>query len=415
MAPRNLAALSLHQARRVALASQGFAEPRPTKAPDRRAMRRVLARTGLLQIDSVNVLARAHYLPIYSRIGPYPTKMLDQAAYTATARRPRELFEYWGHEASLLPVADHPLFRWRMAAARQHAWGGMRRIAMERPDLLNLILADVRQLGPVSAGELAKLHDGEGTRRKGSWWDWDDVKVGLEYLFWAGEVATSSRRGFERLYDVTEKVIPADVLNAPTPSKEDAQRELMRRAARSLGVACARELRDYYRLPAIDAKNRIRELVDGGELLPVQVEGWRHIAYVQPGVTVPRTITATALLSPFDPLVWERERTERLFGFRYRIEIYVPAAKRVHGYYVLPFLMNERLAARVDLKADRLSRVLRVQAAHAEGPCTSDVAEGLASELTLMASWLDLDDIVVMPSGDLAPSLAAAMAGRKRR
>lgn len=401
--------LTRPQARRLALAAQGFATSRPTGTPDRRALRRVLQHTGLLQIDSVNVLARAHYLPLFSRLGPYPNDLLERAAYRDTARQPRELFEYWGHEASLLPIQTQPLFRWRMSDAASDAWGGMRRIAVDRPDFVKRVLDDVRIHGPLSAGDLAALHEGERPKRKGPWWDWDDVKVALEFLFWAGEITTSSRRSFERLYDVPERVIPAHILNEPTPTREEAQRELMIRAARSLGVAAARDLRDYYRLPAADAKARLAELVDGGELREINVDGWRTPAYALPDLAIPRRIKAAALLAPFDPVVWERDRAERLFGFRYRIEIYVPAHKRVHGYYVLPFLMDEHLAARVDLKADRQAKVLRVQAAYLEDHSPDGVPERLATELTSMAQWLGLADVVVNNRGDLALGLRAAL------
>ncbi len=388
--------LSAGQARRVALAAQGFADPRPAGVPDRRALRRVVGRTGLFQIDSVNVLARAHYLPLFSRVGPYPVELLDRAAY----RRPRELFEYWGHEASLLPVDAHPLLRWRMAQADEKAWGGMRRIAEERPDFLADVLAEVRASGPVGAGDVERIH-GDRDRRAGPWWDWSHVKLALEYLFWAGEITTAARRGFERLYDLPERVLPAAVLAAPTPSREDAQRELVLRAARSCGVATERDLRDYYRLGVADAAQRMAELVEAGDLLPVAVEGWRQRAYLHPQARVPRRVEARALVAPFDPLVWERDRTERLFGFRYRIEIYVPAERRVHGYYVLPFLLGDRLVARVDLKADRQAGTLLVQSAHAEPHAPAGTGEELAQELHAMASWLGLGAVSWTGRGDL--------------
>ena len=396
--------LSAAQARRVALAAQGFAEPHPV-VPDRRALRRVLKRTGLFQIDSVNVLTRAHYLPLFSRLGQYPAALLETAAY----RRPRILFEYWGHEACFLPIETQPLFRWRMDDALHHAWGGMKRIARERPDFMQRVLDDVAAMGPVSAGEMSVAHSGERPSRKGPWWDWDDVKAALEFHFWAGTVTTAHRRGFERFYDLTERVLPRTVVEAPTPSRADAQRELVRRAAASLGVATPRELRDYYRLPAAEAKERVQELVASGELVAVEVEGWRGPGLMSPGTRVPRHVPAHALLAPFDPLVWERNRTERLFGFRYRIEIYVPAPKRQYGYYVLPFLMDEAMVARVDLKSDRQAGVLRVQAAHAEPGAPVHTAEALAVELRSMAVWLGLDDVVVMRRGDLARPLAAAL------
>jgi len=396
--------LSLAQARRIALAAQGFGDPRLAHRagpPDLRALKRVVAHTGLLQIDSVNVLVRAHFLPVFSRIGPYPQELVERAAY----RRPRALFEYWGHEASLLPVAVQPLFRWRMDDAMDHAWGGMRRVAQDRPTLLRDLLADVAAEGPLTASELAARHDAERPKRAGPWWDWSDVKRALEFLFWSGQVTTATRRGFERAYDLPERVLPRKVIDTATPTREDAQRELVRRAAASLGVASARDLRDYYRLPAAAAKDRIAELVDTGELLPVSVEGWRAPAYLHPRARVPRQVRASALLVPFDPLVWERDRTERLFGFRYRIEIYVPAPARVHGYYVLPFLLDEALVARVDLKADRAAGVLRVQGAFGEPDAPPETAERLRAELESMAQWLGLSGIEVVPNGDLAHHL----------
>ncbi len=390
--------LSLAQARRLALGAQGFNDARPAGVPDRRALRRVVSRTGLFQIDSVNVLTRAHYLPLFSRLGAYPLSLLDRAAY----RSPRELFEYWGHEASLLPVDAQPYLRWRMAEAGTGAWGGMRRVVEERPEFVEQVLADVRREGPLSAGEIEELHGGR-TRKAGPWWDWSHVKLALEYLFWAGDVTTASRRGFERLYDIPERVLPAAVLAAPTPDRPTAMRELLLRAAGSFGVATERDLRDYYRLPVADAKTGVADLVEAGLLLPVSVEGWRQRAYLHHAARIPRRVDARALIAPFDPLVWERERTERLFGFRYRIEIYVPAPKRVHGYYVLPFLLGDRLVARVDLKSDRQAGVLRVQAAHAEPGAPAETAEELAVELEAMAGWLGLSGVDWRGRGDLAP------------
>lgn len=390
--------LSLAQARRVALGAQGFTDSVPRGTPDRRTLRRVVGRTGLFQIDSVNVLARAHYLPLFSRIGSYPTSLLEKAAY----RNPRMLFEYWGHEASLLPVELHPLLRWRMANARDHAWGGMRKIANDRPDLLSGLLADITAEGPLTSAQLSERHDHHLPRRTGPWWDWSEVKRGLEFLFWAGEITTAERRGFERAYDLPERVIPAKVLAAPTPDRADAHRELLRRSIRSLGVATARDLRDYYRLPAADFKARLAELVEAGELLPIAVEGWKNPAFLDPAAAFPRRISRAALLSPFDPVVWERDRTERLFGFRYRIEIYVPAPKRVYGYYVLPFLLGDVLVARVDLKADRQAGVLLVQSAWAEPGAPTETAPRLAAELHRLAEWLGLADVIVRPAGNLA-------------
>ena len=293
--------LSAAQARRVALAAQGFDRSRPP-VPDRRALRRVLKHTGVLQIDSVNVLARAHYLPLFSRLGPYDTDLLDTAAY----RRPRILFEYWAHEACFLPVQMQPLFRWRMEDALDNAWGVIQRIARERPGFLQRVLDDVAATGPVSAGELSIAHSGERSSRKGPWWDWDDVKAALEYHFWSGAVSTAHRRGFERYYDLTERVLPRDVVETPTPERADAQRELVRRSARSLGVATPRELRDYYRLPTADARERIAELVSGRRARAGRGRRMEGRGADCTRRRVPHRIETSALLAPFDPLVWER-------------------------------------------------------------------------------------------------------------
>jgi uncharacterized protein len=407
-ARRSVEHLSAAQARRIALAAQGFADARPAGPPTGWAVRRLFERVGIVQIDSVNVLQRAHYLPLFSRAGPYDTALLDRGSHYA----PRRLFEYWGHEASLIPVGLQPALRWRMERAADDAWGGMRRIQRERPELVAQVLEEVRASGPVAASEVLEH---ERPKRTGPWWDWSDVKRAFEWLFWSGQISSARRRGFERLYDLPERVLPAGVLAAPTPSLAEAQRTLLRVAARSLGVAAERDLRDYFRLPSAEARARVRELVEAGELWPVAVEGWRVPGYLDPAARLPRRVDACALVGPFDSLVWERACAERIFGFRYRIEIYVPAPRRVHGYYVLPFLLGDRLVARVDLKADRQGGALRVQAAHAEPGAPAATAPALRAELESMAGWLGLDRLDVVGRGDLAPLLAATAGERDLR
>jgi uncharacterized protein YcaQ len=393
--------LSVAQARRIALAAQGFTDPRPSGAIDARHLRRVIGRIGLLQIDSVNVLQRAHYLPLFSRLGPYPTGLLDRAAY----QRPRRLFEYWGHEASLLPVEMYPLMRWRMAD--DHQWGGVTRIANERPKLIEWVRDEVRVNGPITAAEM----EADVPKRTGNWgWNWSDVKVVLEWLFWRGEVLINRRNtSFARLYDLPERVLPRDVLAMPTPSDADAYRALVAVAARALGVASELELRDYFRLAATSARPAIRDLVDAGELIPVDINESRTPSYLHREAKIPRRVTASTLVSPFDPLIWHRGRTERLFDFRYRIEIYVPAQQRQHGYYVLPFLLGDRLVARVDLKADRQAGVLRVPAAYAEPGAPMHTASALAAQLVRLAGWLGLDRVDAPVAGDLARPLSVAL------
>jgi uncharacterized protein YcaQ len=399
--------LTAAQARRIALAAQGFADPRPTGRVDARHIRRVLERIAILQIDSVNVFSRAHYLPVFARLGPYPRDLLDRmTGYTAKPKRP-EMFEYWAHAASLIPIELQPLLRWRMQRAKQEPWPAIRRIATDNPALLEDVLALITSQGPITAGDTGIPRPAP---RPGHMWNWHDGKVALEYLFYDGRVTTAKRVNFERFYDLTERVLPAEVLAAPTPSEADAKRELIRITARALGVATEPDLRDYFRISHATSKAAVAELVDAGELIPVEVAGWDAPAYLWHEARRPRGVPARALLSPFDSLVWYRERTERMFGFRYRIEIYTPEPKRQYGYYVLPFLLGEALVGRVDLKADRQAGVLRVQSAWIElGHDPAYVAEELAAELVLTAGWLDLDRIEVMPRGDLAKELAAAL------
>ena len=400
------ATVSLATARRTALVAQGLADRRPPPGTriDARHVRRVVGRVGVLQIDSVNVLVRSHELPLFSRLGPHPRHLLPRLAYGPR----RELFEYWGHEASFLPVALHPLLRWRMHQARAEAWGRVVRIQRDHPGLVREVLAEVAERGPLTAAELSV-----GARGTGSWWGWGDAKTAMEWLFWSGEVSAVGRRGnFERVYDLTSRALPAGVLGAPTPPEEDAKRELVRFAAARLGIGTAKDIADYFRLRTAETRLRLAELAEAGAVVPVQVESWRDPAFLSADAAVPvRRVRARALLSPFDSLVWARPRVERLFGMRLRLEVYTPAHKRVHGYYVLPFLLGERLVARVDLKADRRAGTLRVLGAHAEpGTDAAAVAGPLAAELRDLSVWLGLGTIVAGDRGGLAHALAAELA-----
>ena len=392
--------LSLKQARRIALTAQGFAESRRHAAPGKRHFGKVAERLGVIQIDSVNVLTRTHYLPAFSRLGDYPQGVLEAEAWG----KKRTLFEYWGHEASLLPLELQPLLRWRMARAEAgETWGGLARFGRERRAYIDTILAEIEKRGPVTGGDFAT-----GPRGQPGWWSWSEGKRALEWLFWAGYLTTATRRGFERVYDLTERALPAAIVDLPTPDEADAMRALVLRSARAMGVATEADLRDYYRLPLDGARRAVRELVEAGDLTQVKVQGWDKPAFLHPEAK-PRRINAHALLSPFDNLIWFRDRTERLFGLKVRLEIYTPAEKRVHGYYVLPFLEGEAITARVDLKADRQAKALRVQAAHAEPEAGPETPAALAAELARMAGWLGLERVEVAGKGDLAGRLQAVI------
>ena len=410
--------LSAAEARGAALAAQGLGRPRPNGRVDARHLRRAIDDVGLLQLDSVNVLCRSHYLPLFSRLGPYPRATLDRlASHVDSAPEPgeragrdRALFEYWGHEASLLPVALQPLLRWRMARAQKLTYKPVRRLAAEKPELIESVLRTVRERGPIRAADVATPL----RKPENRWFDWSEGRIALDYLFFAGRVCAAHRVRFERHYDLPERVLPEAVLDAPTPADDEAQRKLLLIAATRLGVATEPDLGDYFRLPRADSKARVAELVDAGALTAARVEGWSAPAYVTARLPAPAH-EARALLTPFDPLVWSRPRTERLFGFRYRIEIYTPAAKRVHGYYVLPFLLGDRLVARIDVKSDRQAGVLRVLGAFAEpGADPGAVAPELAEELRLLADWLELEQVSVARTGDLAGRLAKTVAQGRR-
>ena len=390
--------ISIASARRIALAAQGFATPRPTGRVDRRHLRRVIDSVGLIQIDSVNVLVRSQEMPLFSRLGNHPRTLIPDA--TADG----ELFEYWCHEASHLPVDMHPLVRWRMEEARNGSmWPGLRRVAKENPALLQEIRDRVYNEGGLVAGDVR-------TRKgpKGSWWDWDSGKAILEYLFWTGEITAQRRpNDFARVYHAPHDVIPNEILNLPTPTQQEARRELVLRATRSVGVGTLADISDYHRQKPANIKGIVTDLVSEGALEVVRIEGWRDAAYTVPEVTRPRSVHVRALVSPFDSLVWNRPRIERLFNFHYRIEIYVPAPKRIYGYYVLPFVLGDRIVARVDLKADRQNGELLVPGAFSEPDVDIKyVAAELMLELREMATWLGLESIRVGTNGDLAKPLA---------
>ncbi|WP_369798134.1 MULTISPECIES: winged helix-turn-helix domain-containing protein [Mycobacterium avium complex (MAC)] len=395
--------LSVAQARRIAVAAQGFTEPRPAGAVTRAHLNRLISKIQVLQLDSVSVTVRAHYAPVFSRLGPYDREVLDRAAWGP--RSSRLLVEYWAHEAALMAVEDWPLLRWRMRQYRHGRWGT--HIVQANPRLADAVVAAVAELGPSTAGQIEAHLAAEPRRRKGAWWNRSDTKWVAEALFAAGVLTTATRVGFARHYDLVERVLPADVL-ARRVDDDEAIRELTLRAAGALGVGTEADIRDYFRLSAAQVKPAIAELVAAGDLERVEVAGWPAPAYLRTGRAVPRTDRGTALLCPFDPLIFFRPRVERLFEFHYRIEIYTPAAKRRYGYYVWPLLMDGRLAARVDLKADRAEGTLRVLGAFAEPQAPRPrVAAALAGELWSMASWLGLGGLSVADRGDLAPALRA--------
>lgn len=394
-APRRL---SLAQTRRAALAAQGFHRERPSGRVDRRHLRRAFDDMGIIQIDSVNVLVRSQELPLFARLGSHDRSLIP--ASTAAG----EIFEYWVHEASHVPVALHQFLRWRMR--QPHGWSGVNKIVEANPGLVKRVLNAIEDRGPMTAGELSPR-----TAPKSDWWDWDSAKAALEFLFWKGKIAATRRpNDFARLYDLPERVLPAAALAAATPDESDARSELIRRAVRHLGVGTLKDIADYHRQRVGDVKPLLEDLVRQGELVAVSVEGWPNVAYASPQLHIPRTIAARALLSPFDPVVWFRERDERLFDFHYRIEIYTPAAKRRYGYYVLPFLLGDRIVGRFDVKADRANGVLRVQSSWVEESDDTptrrlEIASEAIEELQAMSSWLGLSSIEIVDRGSLAKEM----------
>ena len=394
---RNAALLTQAQARRIAITAQGLADPRPARGlVTMRHVQRVIDRVGIIQIDSVNVLTRSHYLPLFSRLGPYDTALLDRARDVS----PRRLVEYWAHEASLIPPQTWPLLNFRMKRAVSDSWGGMQRVALEHPELVQAVFAEVNLRGPLTSRQLETALEHDLPRDKTDWgWNWSLVKAAVEHLFWAGRISSAGRTSqFERRYASLERVLPKAVAAQSIspldrPSDEDAFRQLMLIAAKAHGVGTEQCLRDYFRLRPDQARPALQDLVASGDLTPVSIEGWRRPAYLHKDVRIPRRVHAEALLSPFDSLIWQRDRTLALFNFRYRLEIYVPADLRVHGYYVLPFLYGDSLVARVDLKADRVADTLRAIAIHWEPGAPPDAATALDRHLLEMASWLGLGGV----------------------
>jgi len=400
--------ISAAEARRLALASLGFGGSKPARAGVAH-VRATAARLGAIQIDSVNVLARAHYLPTFSRYGPYPSSALDDLAHGK-----RELFEYWAHAACFLPVDLYPLLRWRMEN-QVVAWSGVGR---KQKAFNEAVFREIAERGPISAGEISI-----GGKSTGPWWGWSKGKTAAELLFYQGRLAVAGRRNFERLYDIPERVFPKAILDAQPIEADEARKQLLVRAVRAMGVGAARDVARYFQIDAwwdrrsthgrrapADARRLFDELVEDGRLDLVRVEGWERPAYIVPGAKIPGSVDVHAIVSPFDPLMWERGWTKSVFGFEYQIEIYVPGHKRIHGYYVLPFVMGDRFAARVDLKADRKQSTLIVHAAHLEpGLNPRLVARALAGELHTMSRWLSLESCTVAPKGDLAKALKRAL------
>ena len=392
--------LSAYQARSIALAAQGLqqSDKLVSKELNIYALRRTFQDIGVLQIDAVSVVARSHLLVLRSRLGSSQERLLEVLNRSAYKRR--DLTEYWCHEASYLPVQDWPLFKWRMQEAQSgKVWKGIWDFVTNNRKFVEAVHEKIRDLGPSSAGQLGSQ------KKKGSWWSWSDTKIALEWLFWVGAVAVSHRENFTRFYDLSERVLPAEILGSALPANQ-AQRELILKASRHLGVATAEDLVDYHRLPKVEGKKRVGELAEDKLLREVVVEGWDRPGYLHPKTSFEKTTSRSVLLSPFDPLVWFRPRARRLFDFDYRLEIYIPAEKRIHGYYVLPFLDRNKLRARVDVKANSEKNILEVRGAYGEGRTVDqETAESLAHELQALASWRNLDGLKIGKRGNLANPL----------
>ena len=389
--------LTLAQARRMAITATGLGLPRPTESVDADHYRKTLGHTGVIQLDSVNVLARAHYLPFFSRLGAYPRHLLDRWLWTS-----QELFEYWGHERSLMPIRHRPLLVHRM---RDTARGWIESVNYDNPEYVQQVRREVAEKGPLRVSDLS-----EPGKSGGSWWGHNMGKRAMEWLFWKGAVTVADRPNFIRSWDLPERVHPAWVLDEPAVEGPEARRRLLRLAVERCGVGTAAELADYYRIGMWPARKALSDLVTSGEIKEVEVEGWSEPAYLHSDAVLPRQVGGRTLLSPFDPLAWHRPRLERLFDFRYRIEIYIPRPKRIHGYYVLPFLLEDKMVARVDLKLDRRAKRLLVLGSFGEPDiATERVCRELGAELVDLAEWLGAGEVSVSPNGDLASPLSQTL------
>ena len=393
--------LSPAAARRVALAAQGFGKPRPASVGTRQ-LNLLLQRLQVLQLDSVNVFERSHYLPAFARLGHYDKADLDRLLFG----RSSGYTEYWAHVAALIPTGDWPLFRWRMDAMREK-YGAPGTWFAEHPEIIAWVKAELAANGPLRASQL-EHETGKGA---GGWWGWSATKQALEYLWLFGEVVSAGRERFERTYALTEQRMPSHVLDAHV-AKDDAQRTLALQSVQALGIGTVSDIADVYRLRNDDTKARLGELVDAGAVVTVAVDGWKQPAFMLPGTVIPRSVTAAAFLSPFDPVVWERDRALRMFDFHYRIEIYTPEPKRQYGYYTLPVLVDDAIVGRIDLKNDRQNHVLRVQSAWREPHAPRGIEQRIVPLLEEVSLWQDHERVEFTGRGDLAADLEGAWTAR---
>ncbi|MCV6601914.1 MAG: winged helix DNA-binding domain-containing protein [Cohaesibacter sp.] len=390
--------LSLKQARRIALAAQGFLpqaggiKRHSLRRHSERHFDQIMDHIAPLQLDSVNVLDRAHYLTLYARLGHYDKQKAD-ALFHQPQKTPRRYFEYWGHEASLMPVELYPAFHWRMMRAQngEGVWRSLSRFATENKHKIEAVYALIEREGPLSSSQVKDRLEPNKPKKSGDWWGWSGTKLAVEYLFWCGRIASGGRQNFQRFYDLPERILPSDIMALPALSQAQACRDLMARSAKAHGVASEKDLRDYFRLDAKQSKQALASLLEEGSIEPVSITGWKEQAYLHKDAILPARANCQTLLAPFDSLIWFRERTERLWGCHYRIEIYVPKPKRVYGYYVLPYLQGDQITARLDLKANRQDGYLDIRASHLEkGADQEKVLVDLVPELSKLAIWQGL-------------------------